>query len=287
MSLETDTNKVDINLSHIDGETKNELEEEVKNVSILIPTNQNNILSSIIEKHIISEFNEIKISTVELNTLSRDNCVQNRTEIIIKIKKIEDNINNMKLIYEKLFVKEENNIIYLIENYTDKLNINKERLDLHEKMLKFNINDVNTNYIPSLNIFLNISLINIQKLIKKVNEKIEYYDNGKNDKLFYYTFGYLSWIYNWYSYKTIYKSYTDYLSLKIISVRNRISTIIDKSKDNLNKMSILLQFVRNMRTTIETENNNDRLKIKLDDLRSNIDLQWKVIKESLPYKENT
>ena len=87
MSLETDTNKVDINLSHIDGETKNELEEEVKNVSILIPTNQNNILSSIIEKHIISEFNEIKISTVELNTLSRDNCVQNRTEIIIKIKK--------------------------------------------------------------------------------------------------------------------------------------------------------------------------------------------------------
>ena len=213
--------------------------------------------------------------------------MQNRNDIIKKIKKIEDNINNMKLKYEILFVKEEGYINNIMENYTDKLNLNKERLNLHEKMLKFNINDVNTNYIPSLNIFLNISLINIQKLIKKVNEKIEYYNNGKNNKLFYYTFGYLSWIYNWYSYKTIYKSYTDYLSLKIISVRNRISTIIDKSKDNLNKMSILLQFVRNMRTTIETENNNDRLKINLDDLRSNVDLQWKVIKESLPYKENT
>ena len=35
MSLETDTNKVDINLSHIDRETKNELEKEVKNLSIL------------------------------------------------------------------------------------------------------------------------------------------------------------------------------------------------------------------------------------------------------------
>ena len=107
MSLETDTNKVDINLSHIDRETKNELEKEVKNLSILIPTNQNNILSSIIEKHIISKCNEIKIITVELDNLSRDNCVQNKNDIIKKIKKIEDNINNMKLIYEILFVKEE------------------------------------------------------------------------------------------------------------------------------------------------------------------------------------
>jgi hypothetical protein len=279
MSLETDTNKVDINLSHIDRETKNELEKEVKNLSILIPTNQNNILSSIIEKHIISKFNEIKIITVELDNLSRDNCVQNRNDIIKKIKKIEDNINNMKLIYEILFVKEESKIDDFIENYTDELKLNKERLDLHEKMLKFNINDVNT---TSLNIFLNISLINIQKLIKKVNEKIEYYDNGKNNKLFYYTFGYLSWIYNWYSYKTIYKSYTDYLSFKIISVRNRISTIIDKSKNNLEKMSLLLKCVKTMRTTIETINNNDTLKIKLEDLRANIDLQSATIKESLP-----
>jgi len=279
MSLETDTNKVDINLSHIDRETKNELEKEVKNLSILIPTNQNNILSSIIEKHIISKFNEIKIITVELDNLSRDNCVQNRNDIIKKIKKIEDNINNMKLIYEILFVKEESKIDDFIQNYTDELKLNKERLDLHEKMLKFNINDVNT---TSLNIFLNISLINIQKLIKKVNEKIEYYDNGKNNKLFYYTFGYLSWIYNWYSYKTIYKSYTDYLSFKIISVRNRISTIIDKSKNNLEKMSLLLKCVKTMRTTIETINNNDTLKIKLEDLRANIDLQSATIKESLP-----
>mgnify|MGYP005662452493 FL=1 len=141
MSLETDTNKVDINLSHIDRETKNELEKEVKNLSILIPTNQNNILSSIIEKHIISKFNEIKIITVELDNLSRDNCVQNRNDIIKKIKKIEDNINNMKLIYEILFVKEESKIDDFIENYTDELKLNKERLDLHEKMLKFNIND--------------------------------------------------------------------------------------------------------------------------------------------------
>lgn len=287
MSLETDTNKVDINLSHIDRETKNELEKEVKNLSILIPTNQNNILSSIIEKHIISKCNEIKIITVELDNLSRDNCVQNKNDIIKKIKKIEDNINNMKLIYEILFVKEEIKINNFIENYTDVLKLNKERLNVHAKMLNFNINDVNTNYISSLNIFLKLSLINIEKLIKKVNEKIEYYDNGKNNKLFYYTFGYLSWIYNWYSYKTIYKSYTDYLSFKIISVRNRISTIIDKNKNNLEKISLLLQFVKNMRTTIETITNNDTLKIKLDDLRSNIDIQSVTIKENLPYKENT
>ena len=173
-----------------------------------------------------------------------------------------------------------------IENYIDELNLNKERLNIHDNMLKYDVNDVNTKHI-SLNIFLRLILNDIENLIIKVNEKVEYYDNGKNNKLFYYTFGYLSWIYNWYRYKTIYKSYTNYLSFKIISVRNRVSTIIDKSKDNLEKMSVLLLFVKNIRTTIETVTTNDTLKNKLDDLRANIDFHLTIIKENLPYKENT
>jgi len=292
MSLEK--NKVEINLSHIDTETKDELNKQVRNLSILIPTNPNNILSSVIKKHILSNFDSIKIITVELENLNRiENILPHKDDILTKIQQIYKYINNIKLTYEILFVKEEINIKIeeisknnIFVSDSNGLNINRDHFNQHKDMLNFKIDD-DKKYI-SLNIFLELILNKTEDLIKKVNEKIEYYDNGKNNKLFYYTFGYLSWICNWFNrYKTIHKSYTDYLLYRIKSIQDRVITIRDTHKTNLSKMSVLSQFVKDMELSVETVTTNVDLHLQLPNLIANINLQSVAIKEGLFYTVNT
>jgi hypothetical protein len=286
--------KGEINLSHIDTETKNELNKQLRNLSILIPTNQKNILSLIIKKHILSNFDSIKIITVELENLNRiENILPHKDDILTKIQQIYKYINNIKLTYEILFVKEEINIKIeeisknnIFVSDSNGLNFNRDHFNQHKYMLNFKIDD-DKKYI-SLNIFLELILNKTEDLIKKVNEKIEYYDNGKNNKLFYYTFGYLSWICNWFNrYKTIHKSYTDYLLYRIKSIQDRVITIRDTHKTNLSKMSVLSQFVKDMELSVETVTTNVDLHLHLANLIANINLQSVAIKEGLFYTVNT
>jgi len=276
-----------INLSHIDEETKKQYNLIKKQVYILIPDKSNdvNALNNIKEQHIISKFLTIDILKNEIENIIK--CSENlRTNKNISIDKIDDIyriIKNIKEKYEILFIKDNHNLsifkdIYKLLNKKN-INIEEELLNVHSNMLNFKFNDDNLTYV-SINSLLETFKTEIDTLIVKVKVKKDYY-KGYNGKLFYYTIGYVSWLWNWCRYKTIYQSYNDYLSDNLITLRNYITDIVNVNNTILTNLDLLLVYINDQKKYINSKNTNEGLSQGLLDLRVNIDLNINTIKNML------
>jgi len=195
---------------------------------ISIYDNINVDMENIKETILFSSLSNIKDNI--LNTIKCDRLNNDKDKVFTLIEILwntHEQLEEFIKQYEIIFVKNSNS--------SDKIMCDSNTLDYIRSYFKNN-----SLYLqPSITKYLEIFLKEIKDLKGEIETKRDYYKNGKNNKIYYYTLGYFSWIYNGSRYKTMYNNYENFLCINIQRLINDIKIAINKNDTILNALKLM------------------------------------------------
>jgi len=205
----------------VDKETTDEYKKIINSTRELISTydRKNVDIESIKENKFIYKLVEIKDCIINTNKCDRLKDEKIKVSKLIELLwEMHEKIQNMIKEYEIFFIKN--------AHTSDKIICDSKILE-YIRDYDFKQNSLYSKH--SLNKYLKTLIKELEDLKKNTEKKRDYYI-GKNDKFYYYTIGYFSWLYNWFnSFKTVYNHYENYISVYITRLINDIKIVISNN----------------------------------------------------------
>jgi len=195
---------------------------------ISIYDNINSDMEDIKETILLSKLSNIKDSI--LNTIRCDQLRNDRDKVFALIEILwttHEQLENFIKQYENIFVKNSNS--------SDKIMCDSDTLDYIRSYFR----NPSKYSQPSITKYLEIFLKEIKDLKGETEIIRDYYKNGKNNKIYYYTLGYFSWIYNGARYNTMYNNYENFLCINIQRLINDIKIAINKNDTILTALKLM------------------------------------------------
>ena len=258
----------------VDKETTDEYKKIVSSTSKLISTydRKNVDIESIKENKFIYKLVEIKNCIINTNKCDRYKNEKKKVSKLIELLwEMHEKTQNIIKEYEILFIK---------NPYTSDKIICDSKILEYIRDYDFKQNSLYSKH--SINKYLKTLIKELEDLKTNTEKKRDYYI-GKNDKFYYYTIGYFSWLYNWFnSYKTIYNHYENYISIYITRLINDITIVINNNIFVLNVLYNIRNDISNcIIEIINLDCNNLEIETEISFLRTKIESNITTISSKL------